>query len=180
MKACEQAPGWTIYQHGMDIGNRYRDLYEHLNGAKPRYRWSLGGCDPELKELLPFVDAPAKARAYHIFHDCGKPRCLTIDEEGKRHFPNHARISAERYREAMPDDERTAELIEMDMLCHTLKGDELSALARHQLAPTLLLTAWAELHSNAEVLFGGFESTSFKIKRKQLLKATARIIEALR
>ena len=27
-------------------------------------------------------------------HDCGKPYCITIDEAGRRHFPDHANVSA--------------------------------------------------------------------------------------
>jgi hypothetical protein len=37
-------------------------------------------------------------------------------------------------------------------------------------AKHLYATAWSELFANAE-LFGGFESDSFKIKRKKLIKA---------
>jgi hypothetical protein len=35
-------------------------------------------------------------------------------------------------------------------------------------AATLWVAGWAEIHANA-AMFGGFESTSFKIKRKHLL-----------
>lgn len=178
MKCCEQASGLSIYQHGLDVANRYRDLYFHLQGESAHYRWAI---KPEilesLKKIAIHADHPKQARVYHIFHDCGKPFCLSIDSEGRRHFPDHAKKSAEIYRELFPDDHRTAELIEMDMLCHTAKGEEIEALALSPLAPTLIITAWAELHANAEALFGGFETTSFKIKAKQLCKITKRILE---
>jgi hypothetical protein len=42
----------------------------------------------------------------------------------------------------------------------------------HKTVFTLLLVAWAELHSNANVLFGGTGSVSFKIKRRALERTT--------
>lgn len=64
----------------------------------------------------------------------------------------------------------TARLIAKDMLCHTTKAADAGALLQDQDFPTLMLTAWAELHANASLLFGGYESDSFKIKRKALSK----------
>jgi hypothetical protein len=31
-------------------------------------------------------------KEYQIMHDCGKPYCITIDEDGRRHFPPYKRI----------------------------------------------------------------------------------------
>jgi hypothetical protein len=179
MKGCEQATGLSVYHHGLDVANRYRDLYEMLLGKNYHsYDWDIDCLTLEkLSELTSKAMTPKAARLYHIFHDCGKPRCLKLDENGRKHFPNHADISAQLYAEIFEvvETDVNVQLIKMDMLCHTAKGEELEELAKHQLAPTLILTALAELHSNAEKLFGGFESTSFKIKRKQLIKATKAI-----
>jgi hypothetical protein len=30
-------------------------------------------------------------------HDCGKPYCITIDEDGRRHFPDHANVSRDTF-----------------------------------------------------------------------------------
>jgi len=178
MKNCEQAPGFSIYQHGLDVANRYRDLYRHLLGEKPVYEWTIPKTSLEqLRSLLPHALDPREARTYHVLHDCGKPFCITIDEQGRRHFPGHADRSYEIFKQLYPDDARSAELIRLDMACHTARGDELANLAKNELAPTLCLTAWAELYSNAEQLFGGFESTSFKIKHKTLCKAVKKIEE---
>ena len=176
MKACEQAPGYSTYQHGLDVANRYRDLYEHLHGKPACYQWSFkDGMLQRLKEIAPLAKLPLEARLYHIFHDCGKPDTLTIDEQGRRHFPGHAEASVSAFKAALGEDAEnhadTLELISLDMGFHTFRGEQLQELCRHRLAPTLLLTAWAELHANAEILFGGFESDSFKIKRKALAKA---------
>lgn len=180
MKACEQAPGCSVYAHGLDVGNRYRALYSQLRGEPTFGAWAL---PPEIVPLLEsLVDKalpPTEARRYHVFHDCGKPRCLTVDADGKRHFPNHSAVSARLFREAFPHDERLAQLVERDMLCHTLKPAQAGELLAFPDAPTLILTAWAELHANA-AMFGGFESESFKIKRSRLAKLTKRCCEELR
>jgi hypothetical protein len=176
MKACEQAPNYSTYQHGLDVANRYRDLYDLLHGKTPCYAWAFKEeALPILHELAKPAKTPQDARLYHLFHDCGKPDVLTIDDQGRRHFPGHANASVTAFKGALgaaeAEHEDTIVLIRLDMGFHMLKGDELAELCKHRLASTLLLTAWAELHANAEILFGGFESDSFKIKRKHLMKA---------
>jgi len=159
----------------MDVAARYKDLY--IGGGM--YRWSFPEITEfQLNDLRRYAQDPEMIRAYHIYHDCGKPYTLVIDEQGRRHFPDHAKISTKIFRELFPADKLNALLIEQDMLCHTLKGEAAESFALTEDAPTLVLTAWAELHSNAEHLFGGLESESFKIKRKGLSKLTAKIWRA--
>lgn len=177
MKSCEQAPGLTIYDHGLAVANRYRDLYNILGlyAVPGSYEWHIH--DDELLtlcELRKLALTPQQARIYHIFHDCGKPSTLVIDEQGRRRFPGHAEASAKLFAEAAPDDQVSARLIGKDMLCHTTKAMSCDVLIKDPDFPTLMLTAWAELHANASVLFGGFESDSFKIKRKGLSKLLKR------
>jgi len=187
MKTCEQARGLSIYQHGLDVANRYRDLYEYLETGKTVYKWDIPEESLLETPVLYRVALPPKdVRTYHIFHDCGKPYCLTIDADGKKHFPNHAAESARVFRELFIENREfdatkdsglllmTEQLIKLDMWAHTCRGEEITEFCKHPLAPTLLLTAWAEIHANAE-MFGGFESTSFKIKRKHLAKVTRRL-----
>jgi hypothetical protein len=110
---------------------------------------------------------------YQIYHDCGKPFCLEIDENGKRHYPDHANISANIWlslEEKSKHDDIIADLMRHDMDFHTLRGDELTELWKNYLAPTLYFTAWAELFANSK-MFGGTESDSFKIKKKRLIQA---------
>lgn len=173
MKDCEQASGLSIYQHGLDVANRYRDLYSMLSNGPSAYNWNIPDKTfLQLKDIQKKALDPKEARVYHVFHDCGKPKCKTIDENGKQHFPDHAKESARIFKEIFPEDEQSYNLILHDMDCHTLKGEEALEFSKNPLAPTLILTAWAELHSNAEKLFGGFDSVSFKIKSKQLIKMT--------
>lgn len=181
MKACEQAKGLSIYQHGLDVANRYRDLHTilHMYAVKGCYNWDIAEQTfLQLRELVKLALHPKDTRPYHVFHDCGKPRCLLIDELGRRHFPDHAKHSAEIFQQLFPDDKRSRDLILKDMLCHTLRGDEAESFSKDPDAPTLIITAWAELHANAEALFGGFDTDSFKIKKKQLSKITAKIYKA--
>ncbi len=101
-----------------------------------------------------------------MFHDCGKPYCLTIDADGRRHFPNHAEISYQTYRQ-ISDNETIANLIRHDMDIHTLKADGVDEFCKNPNAILHLLAGLAEINSNAEHS-GGFESTNFKIKFKTI------------
>ena len=65
----------------------------------------------------------------------------------------------------------------MDM--HTMKPADIPSYRHLDIAPVLLLTAWAELNSNS-IMFGGTDSTSFKIKAKNLTKLSRAIINALK
>lgn len=117
-------------------------------------------------------------QTYHVFHDCGKPDCLTVDAEGRRHFPNHAMMSARAWLVA-GGDPFIGRLIEHDMDMHTMKPADVPMYKHLDIAAALLLTAWAELNSNC-TMFGGTESTSFKIKAKNLTKLSRAIINALK
>lgn len=66
----------------------------------------------------------------------------------------------------------------MDMDIHVLKSDGVEEFASRPEAISLLLTGLAEIHANAE-MFGGIESTSFKIKFKQINKRGKQIINLL-
>lgn len=162
MTGCLQTHGMTILQHGESVAEYYKDL------TGPRLKeWRLPEWFISHREmLLDLCPDPDLMEMYHIYHDCGKPYCLKIDEEGRRHFPNHAAVSASIWR-VHGGDERVAQLIQHDMDMHLLKPAEVDSYSNMHLAAPLLLTALAELHSNA-VMFGGLESTSFKIKFKNL------------
>jgi hypothetical protein len=60
-----------------------------------------------------------------------------------------------------------------------MKSDAIEEFAKHPEAISLLITGLCELHSNAQ-MFGGIESTSFKIKWKHLSKMGKRILEQIR
>ena len=67
------------------------------------------------------------------------------------------------------------------MVLHTIKSDEVEDFIKNnsiKTVITLLVTALCELHSNAS-MFGGTESTSFKIKFKQLDKRGKQILKLI-
>jgi hypothetical protein len=107
-------------------------------------------------------------KLYAVNHDCGKHLVKVVDVEGKPHYPNHAQASHDYWVEHCPDKVTEARLILNDMFFHTCSAEELSntTLDKKDLY-TLLLTALAEIHANAQ-LFGGIDSTSFKIKYRQI------------
>lgn len=108
-------------------------------------------------------------KAYTINHDIGKPYCVTVDPDGKKHYPNHAAISKQKWLED-GGDVTVGNLIGLDMVMHTESKEDIKARKLPvQDSLTLLVVALAEIHANAE-LFGGIESTSFKIKWKKLDK----------
>lgn len=180
MSKCEQALGHTILEHGL----RTRDFFEELcnllerscnyldGDYQPRHPWRLPRFLLDWGDLfLAKLPDDETMHRYLTYHDCGKPFCLTFDEQGRRHFPNHAEVSYKTFIKH-GGDFKAGELIRLDMTLHTTRGKELESFCReHPLAPALYLAALAETHANAEPLFGGYESESFKIKCKRLEKA---------
>lgn len=100
-------------------------------------------------------------RTYLLFHDIGK--VTTYDGHG--HYPGHAAESAKIWRR-IDGREHIARWMESDMVMHSGTREEALALHDHYI---LRMTALAECYSNAE-MFGGFESDSFKIKLKKLIR----------
>ena len=76
------------------------------------------------------------------------------------------------------DMERSSSIIGMDMDAHLLKSDDLAEFASRPQAKALLLTALAEIHANAH-MFGGLQSTSFKIKWKHLDKRGRQVLDLI-
>lgn len=172
METCYQTSDMNMLQHGEMVADYYEDLYLLLLGKTPRFEWKL----PDLSGLpLTKVLSPCATRQHLIYHDCGKHLCKVMDEQGRAHYPNHAEISAEAYFDAT-GDEVASWFIRHDMDLHTLKGDALEEMLSNKRIFTLLLTAWAEIHANA-VMFGGIDSTSFKIKWKHLARITKRLLK---
>lgn len=164
MRSCQQNEHQNIHEHGLAVARKYEDLI-----AGRTDQWQLPGWFEKYKRWL-LADQPPFSLMwlYHEFHDVGKPFCRQVDEEGKQHFPNHAVISASVWRVHCGDG-LIADLIQHDMDLHLLKPSTIDTFTRYDLAPALLLTALSELHANAS-MFGGIESTSFKIKWKCLSK----------
>jgi hypothetical protein len=178
MIACEQFVGLSVLGHGLSVHDWFTDLYRHLvEGTELTRPWRLPAwiSDPKIvNHLLPFD----VLQQYQIWHDIGKPECRVVDEEGKQHFPDHAEVS---YRVWMSQSDGSegsllvGELIRKDMLAHTVKGEEAQEFIKDLLAPSLLLTALAEVHSNAAHM-GRLDSDGFKMKCKQIEKIGKKLV----
>lgn len=168
MAKCEQTTGWSVLDHGESVWSYTQKL---LNKDFAGFRvpnWLTENYD----EILANLHDVEIIKEYNIYHDCGKPYCLTVDEDGKRHFPNHAEVSKNTYMALpvghIPSHLTVANLIGWDMVLHTATAEEIQALNLNKKdLNTLLITALAEIHSNAS-MFGGIESISFKQKWKKL------------
>lgn len=174
MKACEQTPGQSILDHGLSVWEQYQKL---INGDTSEMRlpqWY----DAYKDQILATIHPLSIIQQYTTYHDCGKPFCLEIDADGRKHFPNHAEISQRTYEENFGregDHGIIADLIGLDMICHTETADQI--IGRNlpdRTICTLFLAALAEIHANAQ-MFGGIDSTSFKIKWKKLQKLGNRL-----
>jgi len=178
MKNCEQMPNLSVFEHGVSVHNYFIDLYNHIAFSTPlKYDWKLPEwiLEPSLWDNLEDLNV---IKNYHIFHDCGKPYCLSTDEDGKRHFPNHAQYSSQIWRSISKSD-LEADLMLHDMDIHLLKSDSVNNFCELPYAATLLITGLSELHSNA-AMFGGISSTSFKIKWKSINKFGKRISQHIK
>lgn len=163
----------TIYEHGESVRDHLFDLLDHLRLGTPlKYEWKIPKWAFSIALLEKLLDDET-LRLYTLYHDCGKPDCRQVDPDGKVHFPNHAEVSADVWKQETNSlFYKVENLIRMDMKVHTMKADEIPEFIKRPEAVSLLFAALAEIHANAE-LFGGIESTSFKIKWKQVNKRGA-------
>jgi len=166
-----------MMQHGASVHEFFLDLKNYvLKGTPLALDWKLPEWATSSILWEKLMDENI-IQEYQLFHDCGKPFCRTVDDNGKHHFPDHAATSEKIWRE-IGGNEQVAKLIGMDMDIHLLKDDGITEFASRQEAASLLLTGLAEIHSNAR-MFGGIESTSFKIKWKHIDKRGKKIVAQL-
>lgn len=98
MRGCEQAPGYSVWQHCQDVYDTYLAVKVYarsgcLDSAPAGWRLPAWISDPVVnKDKL--ASSPC-VREYLLWHDCAKPFCLEVDSEGRRHFPGHAEKSSE-------------------------------------------------------------------------------------
>lgn len=172
----------SVLDHGISVHKYFNDLFGYLaSGDDLEFEWKLPDWLIDNKTfVINNLHHADIIKEYQLMHDCGKPFCITYDNEGKRHFPNHAQVSYETFSK-ISDNKTVADLILKDMDLHLIKSDDVPAFIENnsiQTVITLLITALCELHSNAS-MFGGIESTSFKIKYKQLDKRGKQILNLL-
>lgn len=187
MIACPQTSVQNVLQHGKAVAEVAKKLYCWLEEPYEEVSACNRSCnckDWVLKEN-PYKPFPQWMRdyreeildafneydweqieQYHIYHDCGKPFCRSIDDQGKQHFPNHANISAQVFEDTFGSS-IVSTWIKHDMDAHVLKAVQVPEFCSIEGCVILLVTALAEIYANAS-MFGGTTSTSFKIKYKQL------------
>lgn len=170
MLACEQTKGQTVHQHGQSVCQHFKML---VDGKLDPEHWRVPDWWKQYKIcILANLHPDEVWLRYTVFHDCGKPFCRIVDEDGKVHFPDHANVSADVYLQHTRD-EVVANLIRWDMVLHTATADDVQWYLEHewtlQDAMTLLVAALAEIHSNAK-MFGGISSNNFKAKWKKVSK----------
>lgn len=180
MIACEQTKGMSVLDHGNLVNTYYHDLIGQLcNGNKLQKNWRLPDWLNTHKDfILSNLYNNEIVDRYQIHHDCGKPYCKIVDTDGKHHFPDHANVSYRVWSKLFPDDVVVSNLIKSDMDIHCLKSEQIEEFAKRPEAITLILTGLSEVHANAS-MFGGIESTSFKIKWKQIDKRGKQVISIL-
>ena len=165
MSKCLQTQNQTVLQHGQSVWEHTKKL---ISGDFEGFRipdWFKDNHRFIVNNLHDIKDV----KNYNIYHDCGKPFCLEIDDEGKRHFPNHAQVARDTWL-MVSDNKIVADLIGYDMALHIETAEKIKSHNWDiKTAFTLLVTSLAELHSNAN-MFGGIESVSFKMKYKKLDK----------
>jgi hypothetical protein len=169
MRLCPQTDTQSVYQHGMSVKEHTFALIEMLKTGEVQPGWILPDWFLQYRSQILAKLMPLDIiEEYTIHHDCGKPYCLTYDEQGKKHFPNHAEKSYQTWI-SVGGSESAAKLMRMDMMIHTIKANDLDEFIKYPEAITLLISGLAEIHSNAK-MFGGIDSTSFKIKWNQINK----------
>jgi len=170
MSRCWQSKelGVSVLDHGIDVWSKLLDIL-HMDYKEMEIPDKLRGSFFHILTHEGAVLPVNLIKRYVIYHDCGKPYCKVVDEDGKQHFPKHAEVSAITYRQNFPADPViVSNLIQLDMMFHTETVEEIEARNLPQeVINTLLLSALAEVNSNAQ-MFGGYESESFKIKFKKL------------
>lgn len=171
MKTTPQTKDQTIYHHGVDVLKTFQKIINRDWQDLYIPKWYSDNL-----EYFSKIDFSKDLRRYLKYHDCGKPHCLNIDSEGKRSFPNHAKISSDLYLNLF-GNEWISRLMLKDMDLHTIKPSDINSWLQENsdIALILLISALAEINSNSKA-FGGFSSESFKIKAKNLERRAKKIL----
>ena len=180
MKDCKQTEDLNVLEHGQMVNKYYMELFSHLTTeTQLSLSWRLPQWLYDYKTLIIKKLLDNKVMEdYQVYHDCGKPYCRTVDDQGKQHFHNHSQVSSEIAKILFPNNEVVHRLISMDMDIHTLKPKDIEEFTRRSEAVSLLITGLCEIHANAS-MFGGIESTCFKIKWKQINRRGKKILSTL-
>lgn len=174
MKSTMQTQDQSILQHGLSVWRCTKKILTSDFDGMKLPKWFI----EDSHWFINQIDDWDIIQMYNIWHDLGKAFCIQ-EIEGKRHFPNHDKISEEKFKEFFPGNDYIAELIGLDMIMHTEKFEQI--MERNLPIKTLCIlyiTALAEINSNA-LMFGGHQSESFKIKLKRLDKTGKKLLALL-
>lgn len=160
MKECMQTESQNVLEHGQDVWMYFQELMYHTDDREVDFKLPSWFTDRNIQSSDCYSYSTMKN--YLIYHDCGKPYCKATED---RKFPDHAEMSYKKWL-AVGGDPVEANLMRHDMCVHTRDHETFSQLPR-RMQISLLCASIAELHSNA-AMFGGKDSTSFKIKWKAL------------
>lgn len=169
MNSTFQFQNQTILQHGQSVHEHFKKILEALESKNyETYTFPKNLVDrwPQIKKKLYHIDV---LQQYHIYHDCGKPYCCTIDWLGKRHFPNHSQVSYETYSKVFSDD-IVAKLIKHDMIFHSGSMEQIDSFINQndkRFLFSLWMTSLAEIYSNS-AMFAADNQDSFKKKYAKL------------
>lgn len=170
----------SILDHGLSVHKHYKNILKALDNRDLTY-YQLPDILVDNWDTLKTLLYPTKTmKMYHIYHDCGKPYCRTIDDSGKQHFPNHSQKSYEIFLEAfsdLQDKQIIAKFIQKDMTFHSSSMEEIDNFLYafgKEFCFSLWLTSLAELYSNRE-MFDADNQLSFKIKYKKLMRILKKI-----
>lgn len=181
MLTCEQTQGQSVYEHGLSVKEHTFQILDFLRGrgGDTLEGWKIPKWLEDCKSSIAYsIWDDEIISLYTLYHDCGKPYCRFVDADGKAHFPDHADVSKEVFahvaKELGGDNiDWVPNLISWDMILHTETQEQIKKRLFDEIDVedifTLLIVGLAELHSNAK-LFGGIDSTSFKMKWKKLDK----------
>lgn len=181
MSKTYQTPTQTVLQHGESVWEYFQKVLNCLqNNCEMENILIPETIKKFAVQLTTNIHDLNTIEKYCKFHDCGKPYCLIVDENGKNHFPDHANVSYKKFLEVFPDEQITANLILQDMDIHLLKDANISEFMKKDKVNicTLILVGLSEILSNCQ-LFGGINSDSFKIKFKTLEQRCKKILPLL-
>lgn len=169
MNSTFQFQNQTILQHGLSVHEHYKKILNALetkNYESYKFPQYLIDNWPKIKKKLYHTDL---LKQYHVYHDCGKPYCCSIDRLGKKHFLNHPEVSYQTYCSVFSDD-IIAKLIRNDMIFHSGSPEQIDQFISQndkRFLYSLWMTSLAEIYSNS-AMFSADKQDSFKKKYAKL------------
>ena len=88
MKECFQTETQTVFEHGHSVWKYTQTILNEDWELLILPQWFKDNFSL-IKNLIHDIET---IQEYNIYHDCGKPFCITVDEFNKQHFPNHAEV----------------------------------------------------------------------------------------